>query len=349
MRILLVGLLVVLISSLPGVALAQSHIFGDWQASCDTYDQCAASTRFNPNPGADIPADQILNVSRQPYESYWEIFLETYAAAPVETGTLDIAVDGEKTTFTGPDDFAAFGGLNNYYLLGDKAQRIMDQMTPGSTLEITFTDSEGMPQHASYSLTGLTAALLWIDEQQTRVGSERVAKAPPANKVRVTTRQPAPVTDELLARHAANTECDPLADLAHGEDIRSHRMTATDTLHLLPCWAGAYNFSYMAYVEGRAGAEQSYFASYTDTLGWTGTATLVNPWFDPRTNTLHDFYKGRGLGDCGAIGLWQWADVDFKLLEYRAMDTCNVQEKLGDFPIVYRTPGYVSNRKDIED
>ena len=49
---------------------------------------------------------------------------------------------------------------------------------PGAALDVTFTDDSGATGKAGFSLDGLTAALVWIDERQGRLGSERVAEAP---------------------------------------------------------------------------------------------------------------------------------------------------------------------------
>lgn len=324
----------------------QARIFNDWTVTCDAFADCAATTRFNSNPPDTSSADFALQIARQPYETFWEILLLANAALPADTTTAEVSIENVTTTFSAPDEFAAFGALNSYYFIGRKAQKIMDQMMPASAINIRFTDTDGISHAPDFSLAGLTAALLWIDEQQNRIGSERVAEALPADKERVTTREPAPLSNELRARHAANVDCEPLEDLVHGEDSMSFRMTATDTLHLIPCWAGAYNFGYMVYVDGKHGSQQSYLASYSNALGWSGTPAVVNPWFDEKTNTLSDFYKGRGLGDCGTSGLWKWADWGFKLLEYRAKSACDDPENPGNFPVVYRAPDYLPSSKD---
>ena len=55
----------------------------------------------------------------------------------------------------------------------------MDRLMPGSALDVSFTDESGAATATTFSLTGLTAALIWIDERQGRLGSERVAEVPP--------------------------------------------------------------------------------------------------------------------------------------------------------------------------
>ena len=83
-----------------------------------------------------------------------------------------------------------------------------------------------MPQQAGFSLSGLTAALLWIDEQQRRVGSERVASAPPHGLVPAGQGQEATpdIPVALFDQHRADPECAPFEEL--GERPRFHRRPA---------------------------------------------------------------------------------------------------------------------------
>jgi len=323
---------------------AQEAQFRDWQARCDPYGNCTAGFSVDADSTDHLVPDYRLALSRAAYETYWNIAFSAFIPAPDPTAVMTFAIDGTATTFTPETDIAAFGGLNDYYPLGKKAQTVLDQMVPGSALTIDYQDQAGTARQADISLAGLAAALLWIDEQQSRLGSERVTAEPPSGKTRLTTRDPAPVSDALLARHAAGTDCEPLSELVNGEDIQSYRLDADHSLHMIPCWSGAYNFSYAVYIEDAYGTEQAYFASYSDDMGWGGKAALVNAWFDPEDNTLGEFSKGRGIGDCGTSALWQWNERGFKLLEYRARSECEGDP--GAFPLVYGAPGYTPAADD---
>jgi len=316
--------------------------FGDWSVVCGEFDDCVATSSFGAMTNGE--PDFTLSIARQFYETYWEISLITLEAVPDLNSGIEFLVDETPTIFNSPDEFAAYDLLNEYYFLGSKAQSLFDLLTPGNSTSINFSDSSGAAHRAEFSLNGLTASLVWIDERQQRLGSERVAGVISSGRVLVTTREPAPVPDKLLANNKATINCDPLEDLAHGGDIMSFRISASQTLHLIPCWAGAYNFSYAAYVDGEYGIQQKFFPSYTKSLGWTGESFVVNPSFNEKTNILTAFYKGRGLGDCGASGRWKWAKWDFKLLEFRSKEDCNIEGNPGEFPVIYRAPGYEPNR-----
>lgn len=150
------------------------------------------------------------------------------------------------------------------------------------------------------------------------------------------------LAEALAAIHEANTGCDPLGDLVNADDIVTGALDDSQTLYLVPCFAGAYNFGYAAYLGDTRYNEfrQLYFADYSETHGWTGTAQLFNPWYDPETRELGSFYKGRGLGDCGTTGLWRWTEYAFKLLQFTAKQECDAPEHPGDFPVIYTAPDY---------
>ena len=82
----------------------------------------------------------------------------------------------------------------------------------------------------------------------------------------------------------------------------------------------------------------SLFADYSDTSGWTGTAEMINSWYDPARRQLTSFAKGRGLGDCGSIGRWRWQNGMFRMIEYRYQLECG-GEATSDpeaWPLVYK-------------
>jgi hypothetical protein len=153
------------------------------------------------------------------------------------------------------------------------------------------------------------------------------------NKGEVPTELPA----ALLAQHAQRSWCDPIEDLVHGNDQQIYRLSGEQYLFMVPCFAGAYNFSYQLYV-GRPG-DQIFdlllFANYDDVLGWTGTDELFGAYFDPETLALTSFYKGRGLGDCGASGTWQWEEYAFRLVAFYAKSECDGLGDPGEFPQVW--------------
>ena len=119
----------------------------------------------------------------------------------------------------------------------------------------------------------------------------------------------------------------------------SARLGETQTLFLLPCFTGAYYVVYRVYVfDTRYPRElrPSLFASYSDEMGWSGTDSLINADYDEKTKTLTAFEKGRGLGDCGSIPTYQWAEYGWRMTEYRYWGKCDGTRMPEKWPVIYR-------------
>jgi hypothetical protein len=220
----------------------------------------------------------------------------------------------------------------------------MDLMMPGQSLSVGYTDTAATPREVEFPLAGLTAALLWIDDQQGRIGSERVASAAPHGLVPAGQEQAEVplVPQDVLDRHAADPDCDPFDELANGRDFVVAQLDPENTLYLVPCWSAAYNFGQKAYIKTAYAIETLYFADYSDYTGWTGTPYLVNAYFDPEFKELGSFNKGRGIGDCGSSGTWKWNGHFFRLMEFRARvcgdGPVEDTDEIGDFPVVFTAP-----------
>lgn len=116
-------------------------------------------------------------------------------------------------------------------------------------------------------------------------------------------------------------------------------LTENHTLYLLPCFAGAYNVVYRVYVLDKRYPNEvrpSFFAGYSDEMGWFGQQQLINASYDAKTKTLTAFEKGRGLGDCGSIPTYQWNEYDWRMLEYRHWGPCDGSHMPDKWPVIYR-------------
>lgn len=329
---LLPGLLAFVLLALAGAAMAgeDTRDIKDWHAECRPDGYCAATASAQ----ADSSAGAVLRVGRHARQSYWELSI-TPVAAPDPLAAFTASVDGAGIGFRSPDEVGAYGAPDDFYFIGPKAQILMDRLMPGRQMSVSFTDTSARPHTALFSLAGLTAALIWIDDRQHRIGSERVAEVPPYGLVPVgPDAPPAPVPQALIDFHRTQADCDPFETLPSGRDIVAGALDAGQVLYLLPCSAGAYNVRFRAYL-GRGGDfEPLYFATYSDHFGWAGTPYLVNPDFDPANLTLSMFDKARAIADCGATAQWQWVDGGFRLVSYRYRSACDGDHP-GDFPVVY--------------
>lgn len=326
----------VLVLTLSAAAEAQDgggRLFGSWTAACDPSGFCSAT--------ASQGSDYIFKVARHAEQSYWELqFRATGPSVPDQWSEFTVSVDGDFLTFSPQSQVGAYGTDRDFYFLGDPAQSLMDKMMPGNTLSVAFTDSAPSAQSSEFSLEGLTAALIWIDEQQGRIGSERVAAAPPYGLVPVYAGETTPdVPLALLDRHRADPDCQPFEDLANGRDFVVDELSGGYTVYLLPCQSGAYNFAQKVYVgSGGDYFDPQFFADYQTGIGWTGTPYLWNADYDRETDTVYTFAKARGIGDCGSQANWQWNGYLFQLMEMRARactDDIDPNAEMPEFPVVY--------------
>ena len=109
-------------------------------------------------------------------------------------------------------------------------------------------------------------------------------------------------------------------------------------LYLLPCTGGAYNRFYSVYLADGAGYQRLDFATPTYSAGWQAEPGIWLESFDHQTLELRSSNLGRGMGDCGMRGRWQWNGSRFVMLDYTLQAACDASVEPGDFPLVYRNP-----------
>jgi hypothetical protein len=114
-----------------------------------------------------------------------------------------------------------------------------------------------------------------------------------------------------------------------------------NVLTLVPCYMGAYQGSGYGYLsnEKYESVTQVVVLAYDDTsTSVEGTTNLMEASFDPQTNVLSTFAKGRGLADCGQssqskISVDEYGTVHIKTFEIRSKFDCD--EKYDEWPIVF--------------
>jgi hypothetical protein len=198
---------------------------------------------------------------------------------------------------------------------------------------LAFDDGHGKP--AKVSLAGASAALLYIDDHQgrvgtvtalVRVGGKPASSVPKAPVLPVVTQPPASSAPAIvLAAGVAKTFAGDLGCDADLKDYapEAHRLDARTTLVLVPhpCENGAYNYMASA-VLVRPGAKPV-LARFDASPGMDqGDELLVNAGYDDKTRRLSTFAKGRGLGDCGVTEAFAWDGTQFRLVDQTAMGEC---------------------------
>ena len=111
------------------------------------------------------------------------------------------------------------------------------------------------------------------------------------------------------------------------------------------CFMAAYqgSYEYWLYEPADAGAkiEPLTLTSFQETesgelVQWEAPGVGGLPEYDPKQQTLTVFSKARGLGDCGTLAQYQFADNAFQLMEYRAKLECDGNYiEPEDYPLIY--------------
>jgi hypothetical protein len=148
---------------------------------------------------------------------------------------------------------------------------------------------------------------------------------------------PAELPDEVLIEHDRGGECDAPEDLPNGDEFIVIPLNNEGrTMYLVPCYAGAYNFAYAAYVMESSDVKRHWFADYDEYSGWTATDVIVNPDREGGgLGRLSMFNRGRGIGDCGSTGLWQVSEGRLRMLKFTYKGDCDGQGEPGEFPVVF--------------
>jgi hypothetical protein len=299
--------------------------FGDWVVACDNVRACEMTSLIaeteSPD-GSDSGAAFSIARGGGPADGF---VLDVSGNGDV-AGAVSVRVDGKTIA----DGVVAKDVMT---LAGNAAARIVAAMANGKRL--TLTDKAGK-EVAHASLDGSSAALRLIDAEQRRAGTVTAAVArgtKPATGVpippplpRVTYVAPsgvaAPITPALRKAMIAASGCDT-EDVNTSDPVTGHALGGGRTLVLLPCGAGAYNFSSVPFVLTGGKAALARFDSPT---GWTNEADdkpmLVNADWDAKSARLQSYAKGRGLGDCGSAETYVWDGAMFRLIQATQMGEC---------------------------
>jgi hypothetical protein len=297
--------------------------FRDWTVGCDNVLSCHAT-------------------SLMPEEGEWEDVLGLSvkrdagpAGAPVISllGTGDaaaLAADGKRLPLRlGP---------------GDEELRVIAADTTAaieafrSARQLTVLDGEGKAL-GRISLAGLSAALLYIDDRQQRVGTatalarsgtKPASAVPPAPAIPMVRsaaaaqRMPLEVDAARIAALRKDSECTPEEPDHPAYGVEQLPLDADHTLILLGCGAGAYNTTEIPYVARRHGRIVDVQIAAFDHEPTSGERPpmLVNAGWAADEGLLTSFAKGRGIGDCGVGSDYAWDGARFRLVNQIEMGTC---------------------------
>lgn len=328
--ILLFLLLSILPLPLVWAAPAQQS-FSDWQVTCNNQNFCVAR-----NTGEH--QGLVMTLSRSAgakTDANLRIDLGGLETSPVKEALIAprLLLDGAPLSLD-----AQRWKLSPWHLVTD------DTATIAAFLK-TIQEGEALTLKGGkqiVSLAGLKAALLFIDSQQKRVGSETawikkgdepplsVPPAPALKEVAVVNPTPTPLTHEELndlldygSWRMNNSQCslDP-----NRREVRVMALTDDKALLMISCEAGAYNTVDLAWLVSR----KKPFAARTVRLrlpfvssSESSEMELMNARFDEKTRELTTLALGRGMGDCGIQTRWRFDGQRFRLVRYAEEPSCD--------------------------
>jgi hypothetical protein len=337
----------------------EQRVFRDWVASCDNTRHCTliglslvdaerfAHLRFERSgePTAWIESMRFDLGDLLPAGGEWSLWAD-------ETQLFPIREDERRCGEPFPPD------LCYAVVLQDEARKrgVFEQLRRADVLTLVVDDQV----LAGVSLDGASAALLWVDDRQGRVGSETAFVRPGAKPASELGAAPSPPLVQIrkgawqaLEEAEVETSAAEIAPALLGERCdRAEQTPAAEegfsllrdegwkdeegrVLMRLFCYAGAYNFMSLWFLRAPGGGwEEVDFARPTRAQG-EGQGELVNASFDPAAGLIESFSKGRGLGDCGENGVWGWNGERFVLLELRALWECR-GVGADAWPVLYR-------------
>lgn len=302
----------------PATASPESRTFRDWTVTCGNDGACTAFGGVESGTGwlrivmpAGPEAEPVVDLG---------MGMDADSLAPTVT------IDGRAYGLDVADGVARVSA--------DQARALIAALAGGRSATVGSGD-EAM----TLSVSGVSAALLWIDERQGRLDTVtaliRKGDAP-ASTVPAAPALPmvsaAPAVAQTGMKNGTQLP-DAVEDLARVKDCRAdtdfnpdfqyatqhYRLAADTVLWGVPCFMGAYNTGYLYVLTDSAGASPRLVS-----LPTTGEAmeTPINPDYDPATRRLEAFGKGRGIGDCGTVHQWIWTGQEFVLEHERLMEAC---------------------------
>jgi hypothetical protein len=316
----MIALLVALGATAP--TPAELKTFKDWIVGCDNGDLCQADGVMPQDnfDAATIAVRREAEAGAQP-----EIWIRVSDGKPA-----DVAADGKPLHLHLTLRDQDYGEA--YSVAVADSPRLASALTSAKSLSVIDSNGQSI---APISLNGSTAALLYMDDRQHRVGTVTAlvrkgaaqASAIPAPPTLPTIPSPsganqAPAKLTAAEVHKIRSENDACGDDQSKEQNPEYdRLDANSTLALIPeeCASGAYNYAFAAVIVGNDG---KYRDAEFDDAKLEGDDGTFNAEWDPKARTLLTGMKGRGIGDCGGWSTYTWDGQRFRLIKLDVMDDC---------------------------
>jgi hypothetical protein len=301
---------------------AELRTFQDWTVGCDNGRACHAVALI---PETWPDGALTMSVRRGPEAGALPVLAFDLGA---DSNAAAVSADGRRLAvrLVGAEGYTRIAPADTAAAVG--------ALRSAAQLRLHSADGKLL---GTVSLKGASAALLYMDERQGRVGSPTALVQPGTRRPTIAPPPPLPV---VAARPVSSAPAIALSAAAlkalrrkHGctidevggpDEAETAAIGRSETLLLLACGSGAYNVSYVPFVirRGHGGAE---LAAFDVKPGWwaqEGKPMLINAAWDEARGLLTSFSKGRGLGDCGTSSEYAWDGRAFRLVEQAEMEEC---------------------------
>jgi hypothetical protein len=222
----------------------------------------------------------------------------------------------------------------------------------------------GADAENSVSLDGFKAALLFMDEQQGRIGSETAlvrrgkkpassvpaAPQPPLRRIAAGGAKDDAAVKRLAEavvgfhRKSADKDlCDRIEEVK-AESIEGIRVDAQTLLFEVFCWSAAYQGGSVYYVardNAPATLAKAKFEWLDAKTGVVSIRTNLAPTQGgmdaERPGDIGYFHKGRGIADCYEAAGWRWDGAVFRLTRFAVQPVCGSRLGEGDSFVLFRS------------
>lgn len=311
--------------------------FKNWGGACNNQGLCSATSFAMPIVDADSAesSDTILTLKRDAAEN-----------SPAKLNLLgvggelwDAQLIGEAISLAIAAQSFELGKFTEQHLADEKIP-IPNEQTAAVLAAVQKADTATVligNVSTKLSLKGLSATLLYIDEQQKRIDTptallKKGTKPFTATVPVVATISPVIAADNKLSEATSAQVLDKIeplakrlsAELAECSNQADSELAVLDKAHYLlsvSCGGGAYNMDTFFFVAPKNKLEQMQLAKFdggADGPGLlNGSAGYISD-----TGLLSNYYKARGLGDCGTDATWAWTGEQFTLVAMNVMYEC---------------------------
>lgn len=329
-----------LLAAMPASA-AGAKGFGDWGATCDNLNTCVAF--LFPKDEGDQSWLRLERAGDAGAAVSIVIAIPAEEAPGAGGGPWTLTVDGQpvigRMTLTPVEDDT---GYWRAVISLSSAHEVTVAIREGSSLTVTRKGRVPLV----LSLKGAAATMIWIDEQQGRIGSPTaLSRAPGAPSAIVVPAAPVIRAGPAVSQTGLPTvvpasvmavigECEEPEAAAREALIA--RLAPGVVLYAPVCSQGAYNrIHYLAIADERGRGARPLRLPQAPGSTEETTTEAWNLHYDPDSRTLLAFAKGRGLGDCGGEDQWVWDGRAFQLLVTRVMGDCR-GVPFDDWPTLYQ-------------